>query len=371
VTALLRITFIVANPDLAGGDRMIAEHASRLQQNGHKVQVVGVVTARHSLRSVARSFIREGKPPSALFDPQHFNSVGIDLKIVRRENSLEPDDLPDADLIIATYWETAVWIKNMPASKGKPVYFIQGYEPNFPGRGTANDVLATYQLPYFQIAVSEQLCTRIDQVSAKTIPSGSCRLVENAIDLDRFSMGDRPPPDAPTVGFIYSPADVKNASFACAVMHILAAERSDFQGIVFGAYPLGKGHALPETSTFMLKPSQDAIPDLYKRARVWIVTSKDEGFGLPLVEALACGTPVVSTDVGVARSVLDGTNGTVISGSAPSHTEFVRATSTILDQSHKAWMVSSRRARQSAERFTWARASAAFEAALFEAVKQQ
>ena len=42
---------------------------------------------------------------------------------------------------------------------------------------------------------------------------------------------------------------------------------------------------------------------LYRRADVTIVTSEREGFGLPVVEATACGTPVVATDIPVLREV--------------------------------------------------------------------
>ena len=42
---------------------------------------------------------------------------------------------------------------------------------------------------------------------------------------------------------------------------------------------------------------------LYRRAAVTLVTSEREGFGLPVVEALACGTPVVATDIPVLREV--------------------------------------------------------------------
>ena len=42
---------------------------------------------------------------------------------------------------------------------------------------------------------------------------------------------------------------------------------------------------------------------LYRRAALTVVTSEREGFGLPVVEATACGTPVVATDIPVLREV--------------------------------------------------------------------
>lgn len=42
---------------------------------------------------------------------------------------------------------------------------------------------------------------------------------------------------------------------------------------------------------------------VYRRATVALLTSEMEGFGLPVVEALACGTPVVASDLPVLREV--------------------------------------------------------------------
>ena len=42
---------------------------------------------------------------------------------------------------------------------------------------------------------------------------------------------------------------------------------------------------------------------VYRRASVALLPSEREGFGLPLVEALACGTPVVASDIPVLREV--------------------------------------------------------------------
>lgn len=39
------------------------------------------------------------------------------------------------------------------------------------------------------------------------------------------------------------------------------------------------------------------LPALYRRARVFAYPSIYEGFGLPLLEAMACGTPTLTADV--------------------------------------------------------------------------
>jgi alpha-1,3-rhamnosyl/mannosyltransferase len=52
--------------------------------------------------------------------------------------------------------------------------------------------------------------------------------------------------------------------------------------------------------------SDDDLAALYTGAHALIFPSDDEGFGLPPIEALACGTPVAACDVPALREVLEG-----------------------------------------------------------------
>ena len=49
--------------------------------------------------------------------------------------------------------------------------------------------------------------------------------------------------------------------------------------------------------------SDEDLVQLYNQAKVFVYPSKCEGFGLPVIEAMACGTPVVTSDDSALREV--------------------------------------------------------------------
>jgi glycosyltransferase involved in cell wall biosynthesis len=52
--------------------------------------------------------------------------------------------------------------------------------------------------------------------------------------------------------------------------------------------------------------TDDELAAIYTGAHALVSPSNDEGFGLPPIEALACGTPVAACDVPALREILDG-----------------------------------------------------------------
>ena len=50
----------------------------------------------------------------------------------------------------------------------------------------------------------------------------------------------------------------------------------------------------------------------YSQCHTYVNTSLNEGSPLPVIEAMACGRPVITTDVGIASEVVDDSNGKII-----------------------------------------------------------
>jgi D-inositol-3-phosphate glycosyltransferase len=70
--------------------------------------------------------------------------------------------------------------------------------------------------------------------------------------------------------------------------------------------------------TFLGKRSQQCLPYYYSAADIVVMPSLYESFGMVALEAMACGTPVVASDVGgLSFVVRDGETGFLVPGQDP------------------------------------------------------
>jgi D-inositol-3-phosphate glycosyltransferase len=106
---------------------------------------------------------------------------------------------------------------------------------------------------------------------------------------------------------------------------------------------------------FAGRVEQKILPEYYSAADVLAVPSYYESFGLVALEALACGTPVVTTPVGAMENIVqDGVTGYVSTDSDPP--QFAKDIETILlKQQHNG--LSSSKIRATVAGYTWSRSA--------------
>jgi len=90
----------------------------------------------------------------------------------------------------------------------------------------------------------------------------------------------------------------------------------------------------------------EELPRLYRGASVFVFPSRFEGFGMPVVEAMACGTPVVCSD----HPSLDEAAGDVAVRANP---EDARAIAAAIDEARERREELVPRGIEHARRFTW------------------
>jgi glycosyltransferase involved in cell wall biosynthesis len=290
----MRITFVVAAVDFGGGIRVIAQYAEGLRRKGHEVLVVS--PPRYPSGRIAK--LRNTYfPPSKVAVDSHFDDTEVPVKFLERYRPVRESDVPPAEIIIATWWETAEWIATFPEDRGKKIHFVQGYEI---WNGNKERVDACLKLPIEKITISSWL----EHILVEHVGTPKPAIVFNGVDTNRFSQPERRMPNPPMLGFVYTSNFQKGSDIAIAALMKAKEHIPDLRCIAFGHEKPGSTLPLPDFVDYRLLPPQDEIPYIYGQCSVWLFTSREEGFGLPILEALACGTPVVATSAGAAPDIL-------------------------------------------------------------------
>jgi glycosyltransferase involved in cell wall biosynthesis len=110
----------------------------------------------------------------------------------------------------------------------------------------------------------------------------------------------------------------------------------------------------------------DAARDLYRAAEAFVYPSGSEGFGLPGLEAMACGTPVVTS---TAPALVEVAGDAALFADPHDVPELARQIERALEDEPLRESLRSRGPKRAA-RFTWEKAAAATSAALEEAARE-
>lgn len=360
----MKITFVMAGGfNLSGGDRIIATYADCLRKRGHDVLAVSRPKDSITLRTRARALLKgQGWLASDRQEPSHFDNLDLPRRLLDRFRPVVDDDLPDADVVIATWWETAEWVANLSKSKGAKAYFVQHHEvfDYLP----VGQVEASYLLPLHKITIAQWL---VDLMQTRYGDS-QVSLVPNSVNTKQFYAPPRSRQPVPTVGLTYSPIAWKGCDISLEAFSIAAQHIPELKLLAFSSKAPKPGLPLPPNTEFIRNPSQSMLKDLYAGCDAWLFGSRIEGFGLPIVEAMACRTPVIGTPAGAAPELLADGAGILVNLEDPE--DMAQAIVRLCQFSEEQWQAMSDAAYAKAVGYSLEDAVTLFEGALHTAMER-
>ncbi len=354
----MRITFVLPPLSMAGGIKVVAIYARLLCERGHTVNIVSppakLLTLREKFRALRRG---EGWPNTERQAKSHLDGSGLAHRVLATWRPIVDGDVPDADVVVATWWETAEWVHALSRRKGAKVHFVQGHE-TFPFLPRAR-VQAAYRLPLHKVTISRWLVELLQAEYGAAVVDR----VPNSVDHAHFHAAPRAKQARPTVGLLYSRSPFKGVDVSVAALARVKQVYPDLRLLCFGAERPFAGEPLPDYAEFHELPAREPLRALYASCDVWLCGSRSEGFHLPPVEAMACRTPVVSTRVGGPIDLIEsGVNGELVE--IDDVAGLANALLRVLALPEADWRALSERACRTVADYTWEHAADLFVNAL-------
>jgi GT2 family glycosyltransferase/glycosyltransferase involved in cell wall biosynthesis len=270
----LRVTYVLHNLTIAGGVLSVVQLVNELILLGVEARIV-------ALREYA----------------EIYNWKFFTRPIIFRTMSELLEKFPKTDIAVATHWTTAPWVSDVvkvgQASVG--AYFIQDYESWFfdeKDHETRKKVKETYKLIPNKIVKSDWLRDLLFQDGFRSVK------INLGMDLALFYPRDVKKNSHPIVLSMARPRTPRRG-----FPHVIEALRRvkdavpDVEIVLFGDYiPSRK---IPFKYRYKgIITDQNQLAELYSAADIFLDGSNFQGFGRTALEAMACRTACVLTNVG-------------------------------------------------------------------------
>ncbi len=274
----LKITFVLPSylRSPCGGFKVVYELADRLAGRGHRVVVVH-----------PRSLEPAGGPWAALkantWPWRTRQRHGEVLPWFRFDHDVEvrltPDlrarSFPDADVVVATAWQTAVRVAELPPAKGRKLLYAMDFEHWATADGEAGrQIAAAFRQPFSRLASSPAVAGMLEDLGCEV-----AAVVVAAVAAEDFAL-DRPPEERRAIfGFPLRTESWKGTRDAFAAFDLLRARRpGELEVRAFGVLPAPE---LPSWVSYLHQPDDAELRRFYNDLAVFLLPSRYEGWGLP------------------------------------------------------------------------------------------
>jgi len=317
---MVRMAFAMYSTGLAGGVRAIFEVANRLRERGYDVGIVAlggdhswfkvkvpvyyvevpkILAPTIKVYRMLRRMRLKGLRASYLDVDGFVKRLGFRIDLVRAlAEALWSFKL---DVAIATWYPTAlaVWLSDV----NKKLYFMQ----DFPE--LVREVDGIYGLRLFEVTLRLPFYFLTNSTFTKNLvlsynKEAKVAVTGIGVDLNVFYPRNVRIVDSqgkPVIMAIIRGAKFKGDDIALKALNIVNEELPIHAILVGRSTIINKlyDQAKPKFTYSIFEGIDDEyLAKLYSSSDVFIFTSYREGFGLPPLEAMACGTAVVTTNCG-------------------------------------------------------------------------
>lgn len=198
--------------------------------------------------------------------------------------------LPPADVLLLSGWQTAEAARDAHLFQGRKLYMVYDYEY---WRTATPEVRARMDATYRMSLPTISTSPAVDEMLAANGAAAVAR-IPCGTDFDIFHTEQPIAARAPVVGFPVRPEPFKGTADAIEAVSRLKDALGD--GVRVRAFGRDAPPDLPECVEFVASPSDAELRAFYNSLSVFLFPSHFEGWGLPAVEAMACGAALVSAD---------------------------------------------------------------------------
>lgn len=266
-----------------GGFKIVYTYANLLKRRGYTVNIIYAYSMN---KTSVYKYIRD-KALIKLNKPKWYKLE----KEIREYYCLHLNEVtvPNADITVATAWNTAEILNKLSSKKGKKIYLIQSYEI---WSGSKKQVDKTWKYNMEKIVISKWLYNIGLNLGCNTMT-----YIPNSIDYTIFNTSKCIETRDNVVSMLYSNNKWKGSKEGIEVLKIVKKYIPDLRVILFGTEK--RNSMIPSWMEYFENPEQRVLVDeIYNASAVFLCSSWYEGWGLPAMEAMSCGCAVVTTKNG-------------------------------------------------------------------------
>ena len=276
---------------ISGGNRALFEFANRLKTAGHEVRwfVLSKPIKWYRLdKKIIASMKRVITMPPETIDWID-NTIPIEILPINH-----PKYLPEADILVATAWQTADFAAKLPKEKGMLFYFVLHYESLWTRH--KNRAVKTYDLSCEMITCSTWLKKTLIEKHDK-----KADVLVIPVDREVFYCEQKKWNLIPRVAMLHHDYDWKGYVEGIEVVKKILEQGKKIELVVFGE-KLEDPRSLFDKAGFKFKyhyrPTRERLRKIYESCDIFLCPSWHEGLGLPSMEAMACRCALVTSDTG-------------------------------------------------------------------------